>query len=397
MIKKFKEASTSSKPQIEKIEEKNKNDEKIAYRNIVKRNKEYNNNNKKIYENNIAKVKTKCLNDQKVFDEPKNKIYVNYKNFSYQKKILKSKNNSVNNVKKMFDKKLNTTKKDNRMIIHNKTLSFNNNFIVNPELANQGELNDNYANEPDEEINNKLYHQDNLMNMKYAYNNPKKPDNTLYQNIQKNKMINNNSNSNVDNNHNTDYQTNRKKANVAKSESKSDLRNKTDIKINSNDNRMYTIGSPMPFNKMRNYRNVFLKENNLEQDYIFYQTLPNLCHTLKRNESNSSYGSNKIEEIRINMKSSKKPDNKKEDNILNKTNSYFYCRENALYLPGKKNEINLQEEEENKNYQILNKKQKNYEKRKKNIIDPDKSFEKMKKLYKTNSTNLLIIIIHYYI
>jgi hypothetical protein len=48
----------------------------------------------------------------------------------------------------------------------------------------------------------------------------------------------------------------------------------------------------------------------------------------------------------------------------------------------------LQEEEENKNYQILNKKQKNYEKRKKNIIDPDKSFEKMKKLYKTNSTNI---------
>jgi hypothetical protein len=151
---------------------------------------------------------------------------------------------------------------------------------------------------------------------------------------------------------------------------------------------MYTIGSPIPFNKMRNYRNVFLKENNLEQDYIFYQTLPNLCHTLKRNESNSSYGSNKIEEIRINMKSSKKPDNKKEDNILNKTNSYFYCRENALYLPGKKNEIYMQEEEENKNYQMLNKKQKNYEKRKKNIIDPDKNFEKMKKLYKTNSTNI---------
>jgi hypothetical protein len=65
---------------------------------------EKNNQNRK----NVSKKKIKCLYDQKMFDEPKNKHIMN-RNFSYQKKILKNK--KVQNNKNKGLKKAETNNK----------------------------------------------------------------------------------------------------------------------------------------------------------------------------------------------------------------------------------------------------------------------------------------------
>ena len=401
MIKNFKDTS-SNKRQIEKYEDKNKKVEKGIYRNINKninkKNKENNNDNNKNknIDNNIGnKKKVKCLNDQKVFDEPKNKTYISNNNYSYQKKILKkNKNNSTNKKKNMFKKQLTISGYNNKILGHNKTLSFNNNFEIKPALTFQDDLSDNYKNDQDEDIINKVYNKkDNLMYMKYINNNIRKARNSLYKRIKKSKAINinynpkskcNQTNSNIDINFNNNND-NKNIINITNTETESDIINKT-----NNNNRTFTIASPLLNNKMNFYRNRFIKDN-FDQDYPFYQTLSNLSRTLKRTDSNSSYNSNKIEEIKINMKNNKNKKNIDKKDIINRTNSYFYNRDNLAFLKEPKNELSLQEEENDYNFPLidfnLDEKQKMPNNRNnKNNINKDNSLEIQKKLFKTNSS-----------
>ena len=72
----------------------------------VNEEKSKNNHRKKSNDNyNTVKKSIKCLNDHKVFDEPRNKNDTSVKNYSYKKKILKNKNSSTNKKKKKHKKK----------------------------------------------------------------------------------------------------------------------------------------------------------------------------------------------------------------------------------------------------------------------------------------------------
>ena len=392
MIKNFKNSSLN-KAQIEKYE--NKNVEKVIYRNINKninkKNKENKNNNdndnkNKNIENNIGKKKVKCLNDQKVFDEPKNKTYISNNNYSYQKKILKkNKNNSTNKKKSMFKKQLTIRGNNNKIISHNKTLSFNNNFEIKPALIT-------FQDDQDEDIINKVYkRKDNLIYMKYINNKVRKARNNLCKKIKTNKAINinynpkskyNQTNSNLDIN----FNDNKNIINLTKSETESDIINKTNNN-NRNNNRTFTIASPLLNNKMNYYRNRFIKDN-FDQDYPFYRTLSNLSHTLKRTDSNSSYNSNKIEEIKINMKNNKSKKNREKKDIINKTNSYFYNRDNLAFLKEPKNEVSLQEEENEYNFPLIDLNLKEIQKisNNRNNENIENSLETQKKLCKTYSS-----------
>ena len=333
-----------------------------------------NNNRKKSNENNASKKMVKCLNDQKVFDEPKNKKGMN-RNYSYKKKILKSKN--ATNTKKKNNLKKITNKTNNEDLIknRNKNQSFNNNYQVKKPLLTMKEdlVNNtmiiNNKNENKEDIlNNFFVKKDNYLYKKYTNNNyylkknnnfNKKKNNNRVINIKYSHIQNQNNsesyNIDINKNLNITEDSNVNILNKTKSESESDI-----IK-----QRNSVIGSPILNNKMKNYRNQYLNDN-LEDDFLFYQTLPILTRTLKRNDSTSSRNSHKIKEIQLNMKNKvNKFEQEKENSIYNNTKNYFYSGENFSFLKDNNNkEKNIQN--------IINKNQ--------------KLLENQKKLVKTYST-----------
>ena len=304
-----------------------------------------------------GKKRIKCLNDQKVFDEPRNKNDMSVKNYSYKKKILKSKNNTTNKKKKNIKKNLNTF--NNEDIIINKTInqSFNNTYQFKiPYLTTRADI-INDKNENKEDILNNFSKIDNLLYKKYTSNNNYlKKNNSFYKKIHDSKLINikysfipnrkdSKSKIYINNNLNKtdDYNIILEKT---KSESESDINNK------KNKQRNLEIYSPMLNSKMNNYRKQYLNDN-LDDDFLFYQTLPNLASSL-----------NKIREDQINWKNNyKKIEQEKEKNIYNNANNYFYSGDNFPFI--KENNNN----EQNK---IIKK------------IDNLK--ENQKKLIKTNSS-----------
>ena len=371
MIKNYNNENYSNKFKIEKYDKYNI--EGIAKKKDKKKkeNDKYNKKNK-----DLERKKIKCLNDQKEFDEPKNKTYIGKKNFSYQKKIFNIKNNSTNkaNKKKSYIKRRIYNNDNNNMKdeILNKTLSLNNFEMQIPFLTTHENNNKN------EEMFNNLYiKKENFLYKRYInsnINNNIKKNNSFYKKMKNNKAINikydsvnnlneNNSDSNIEinNNHNADNNF------INKNKSELEIRQKDNIKSNSG------IGSPMINTKMKDYRNQIFREN-LEDDWNFYQTLPKISHSLKRNKSNSSRNSNYIKEIKINMGSTNSQNEK--ESINNKTNNYFYSGDNFSFLKEFKIGQSSQEEEINNNT--------NYESEEK-MLNP-KYNDIQNKLIKTNSS-----------
>ena len=372
MIKNFKDTSVNN-PKIEKYVEKNKIEgkDKKKYNN-----KDINNNRRKNLDNNINKKTIKCLNDQKVFDEPKNKTNFNNRNFSYKKKILKNRNNSTNK-KISLRKGINKLNKDNA-INSDKNFSFNNNFEIKmPALAKKEEFQKNKkSDEKEEPFDNIFFKKDNFLYKKYTSNKNKKK-NSFYKKIKNTNSINikinssnnyerNNSYSKMLNNYtNIEHSHN---INVTRSESEKDNKN------NMIRNTIYD--SPMINSKIKMFRNQYLNDY-LEEDFIFYKTLPNL----KRARSNSSKNGQKIKEIQINIKNGNSEKEKKDENINNNTLPYFYGRDNLTFL---KDSSMLPSEKDDKDID-LEFQQYNDSEIKKAILDIN--LDNQKKLMKTKSTN----------
>ena len=361
--KKFKESKSG---------EKNKNNEN---------DNEKNNHNRK----NVSKKKIKCLYDQKVFDEPKNKAHIMNRNFSYHKKILKNKKAQNNK-----NKELKITETNNKYInnediniIHNKTLSFNNIFDVKvPSLNKDDMINRNNNNRQKREILNNIYDiKDEFLYRKYINNKIKKKRlNDFYENDNRH-LINikyNHASSqskmqvNYNNNNYSNYSLNK-----SRSESES-----ADIKNNNYILSSSLMGSPMINNKMKYYRNQYLND---DEDNIFYQTLPNLNHSVNRYENISK--NNKIEEIKINMRNNKSRDkikNKNKDIIFNRTNPYPYNRGKLNHLNSSTNRYKNVTFEKEKNLKFVsfnNNANNNHER-----YSSDISFQNKKKMFKTNSS-----------
>ena len=350
MLKNFKDNSLNHQEHSFDKNEKNKNEEKI--KKFENKQNKINDNN--IRKNNIERKKIKCLNDQKMFDEPKNRTIMNQRNFSYKKKILKDRNNSTNKKKKII-------KQDNNIFNHedliknpNKTLSFNNNYeIKNPFLTKvkQDDLIENniYYNKfglKEEGISDKFYKKENYLYTKYVNNNKNiKKNNSFYIKL-KNSKVNkfpsiNNLNRNISDRI-TDINNNKKEENnfLNKTISESEINNK------KRNQRIKRIGSPILNNKMEHYKNQF---NDYLDDDISYQTLTNLSHTLRRNDSYTSKTNNMIKEIKINMKSPIIFNEKQNDNLFNSTNPYFYNVDNFNILHQKMNIENYKEKSNDDN------------------------------------------------
>ena len=351
MIKNYNNENSSNKFKIEKYD-------KYKIEGITKKKdkkKKENDKNKKM--NDFERKRIKCLNDQKEFDEPKNKTFIIKKNFSYQKKIFNIRNNSTNKTnKKRSNIKKNINYNENTEPILNKTLSLNNFEIKIPSLTTQ-ENNYKY----DQMLNGLYIKKENFLYKRYISsnsNNNNKKNNSFYKKMKNSKSINIkydsvnnlneiNSDSNIEINNNKDHNTENNFLNKNKSEL--EIRQKNNIKSNSG------IGSPMINTKMKNYRNQMFREN-LDDDWNFYQTLPNISHSLKRNKSTSSRNSNHIKEIKINMGSSNSQN--EQENINNKTNNYFYSGDNFPFLKELKIGNNLKEEEINKNTDYISNEEK---------------------------------------
>lgn len=363
---------------------KQTNERKSKEAKSSERNKSNENDNEKNNHNrkNVSKKKIKCLYDQKVFDEPKNKTHSMNRNFSYQKKILKNKKTQNNKNKDLKKSETNNKYINNEdiNIIHNKTLSFNNIFEVKvPSLNKNDMINRNKNNRKKVEILNTIYDiKDEFLYRKYINNKIKKKgindfyegDNRHLINIKYNHA---NSQSNIRVNYNNNNYSNYS-LNKSRSESESD------IKKNNNILSCSTMGSPMINNKMKYYRTQYLND---DEDNIFYQTLPNLNHSVNRYEN--IYKNNKIEEIKINMRNNKSRDKiKNKDIIFNRTNPYPYSR-------GKLNHLNsstiryknvLLEQEKNLKFVSFNNNANNNHER----YSSDMNFESKKKMFKTNSS-----------
>ena len=338
---------------------------------------------KKLYnKENNNKKEIHCLNDQKVFDEPKKKPNINNKNFSYKKKILNNRSGSTNK-NKIFPR--NGINRQNREIIINydKNLSFNNNFEVRmPMLTKKNDLGKNYINKKKDLYNTLFFKKDNFLYQKYASNKNIK-NNTFYKNIKNNNAFNIQSNSTSNNydRNNSDFKmlndfTNIKKnnnVNLTRSESESEKNNKNNL------NKYNLYASPMINNRIKllNYQHL---NDYLEEDFIFYQTLPRLTKSIKRRKSNS-INRERFDEIKL----VKNIDNKqggKNGNIINQNSSYFYNKDNLTFykdnkiLPNENNDKKLDSEfyPEYNNSEIKNA-----------ILNVN--LESHKKLMKTKSSN----------
>ena len=353
MIKNFNETAGKN-PQIEKFNDKNILRNYKSFNNNINDNNYYTsrkknteNNNNNYNNNNNIKKKIKCLNDQKVFDEPKNKTYINntnYTNYSYKKKILNTKNNSTSKKKSFFKQGINKTAIEQLNIHHNKTLSFNNNIEIKmPSTPDDlTDININQYDNQGEFMNNSFAKKDNYLYKKYTTNNSnnsKNKSNSFYQKMKNSKAINIkfSSNNNFEQNISDlemDYINENNKNNFicnTQSESDSEINNK------KNNPRKTAIGSPMIKNKIKYYRNQFLNEH-LEDDSMYYKTLPNISRTLKRNKAHFSRN-NQIEEININMRTTSSKKEQDNEN-MNNTNNYFYSRDNLSFLKNDKKDKN---------------------------------------------------------
>ena len=374
ILKNFKQ-SKERKSQDTKSSEKNKN-----------KNNEKDGENEKNSHNrkNVSKKKIKCLYDQKVFDEPKNRSHTMNRNFSYHKKILKNKktkNNMDKDVKKT-EANNNNINNENINIMHNKTISFNNIFEVKvPSLKKDDMINRNRNNRKKVEMLNSIYDvKDEFLYRNYINNKiKKKSTNDFYEgnnrhliNIKYNQAR---SQSNIQENYN-----NKNYNNYILNKSRSDSA-ESHIKNNNYILSSSLMGSPMSNNKMENYRNHYLNDN-MDEDNIFYQTLPNLNHSVNRYESISK--SIKIEEIKINMKKNKSREKFKNKDInFNKTNPYPYNR-------GKLNQLNSStnryknvssEQDKNSNFVSFNNNVNKHER-----YSSDMNNQKNRKMFKTNSS-----------
>ena len=312
ILKNFKQ-SKDRKSKESKSDERNKNKN---YENDIEKNNQI--------RKNVSKKKIKCLYDQKVFDEPKNKTHIMNRNFSYHKKILKNKkpkNNKDKDSLKKTEKNRNYFNNEDINVVHNKTLSFNNIFDIKVPSLNKDEMIN--SKQKGKAMNNIYDVKDEFLYKKYINNRIKKKSITDCYEGNNRHLINikykhANSQSNNNNNFNNSL-------NKSRTESESDIKNNNYILSSS------TMGSPMISNKMKYYRNHYLNDNS-DEDNIFYQTLPNLNHSVNRYENTSK--NNKIEEIKINMRNNKSRDKAKNRDInFKKTNSLLYNR-------GKKNHLN---------------------------------------------------------
>ena len=354
---------------------KGSNSDERNIKNENENDNERNNKNRK----NVSKKKIKCLYDQKVFDEPKNKTHIMNRNFSYHKKILKNKkaqNNKNKDLKKTETNNKNINNEDIN-IIHNKTLSFNNIFEVKvPSLNKDNLINRSNNNRQKGGILNSIYDiKDEFLYRKYIKNKIKKKNiNDFYDNRHLINIKYNHARSqsniqvNYNNNNNSNYSLNK-----SRTESESDIKNNNYILSSS------TMGSPMINNKMKYYRNHYLND---DEDNIFYQTLPNLNHSVNRYEIMAK--NNKIEEIKINMRNNKSRDKIKNKDInFNRTNPYPYNRGKLNHLNSSINRnknISL-ELDKNIKFVSFNNNVNNHE-----SYSSDINFENKKKMLKTISS-----------